>query len=357
MRSESEILVLALGGELATQPRLLQDWRSVIGDGAARLLIYPDKSSTPDPRLAQTLAGSTLDRQPQVRATVLSGPPSEEQQRAILHDCAGFYGDAELPSSVRGLTRLQIEDVASLLRPAGKHYDVTLVGDGYRVQHRGSVADRGVLVQVFQLQEYSFEPLSPWLSRSQAHPGSDPRKARLIVDCGANIGASVVYFAKTFPDARIIALEPEPDNFSLLVRNAAPFGSRVTAWNKAIASISGAIRLTDPGLGEWGYRTGATADGKALAEVAAVTIDDVLNSAPDTQPFALKVDIEGAEEDLFTARGATLNQFPVVVIELHDWMSPGTHVSAPFLQWHEQHGREMRTAGENFFSLAASFAR
>lgn len=347
--------MLALADELATVPRLLQDWGTVIGDSAARLLIYPDRSGTPpDPRLARALLGSTINRAPRIRATVLTGPLGDEQQRALLHDCAGFYGDGEMPSSVRGLTRLQIEDVAALLPPAEKNYDVTLVGDGYRVQHRGSVADRGVLVQVFQLKEYSFEPLSPWLSRYQAHPRSNPPEPRLIVDCGANIGASVVYFAKTFPDVRIIALEPEPDNFSLLVRNAAPFGDRVTTWNKAIASSAGTIRLTDPGLGEWGYRTGARADGKLVAEVAAVTIDDVLNSAPDAQPFALKVDIEGAEEDLFTARGATLNRFPVVAIELHDWMWPGTRVSAPFLRWHEQHRRELRTAGENFFSLAAS---
>lgn len=357
VQSETETLVLALASELTAVPRLLHDWRRVIGDGPARLLIYPDQSSAhPDPRLASSLVGSTTDRRPPIRATALTEPLSDGQERTLLHDCAGFYGDAELPSTVRGLVRLQIDDVASRLALAGRHYDVTLVGGGYRIQHRGSTADRGVLVQVFQLEEYSFEPLSPWLSGFPRLAAADAGKAPLIVDCGANIGASVVYFAKTFPDAHIVALEPEPDNFSLLVLNAAPFGDRVTAWNEAIASTSGPVRLTDPGLGEWGYRTGAAAEGTLLAEVAAVTIDDVLDRTPGTQPFALKVDIEGAEEDLFTARGATLDLFPVVVIELHDWMSPGAHVSVPFLRWHQEHGREMRVAGENFFSLAASLA-
>lgn len=355
MRSETEILILACAGEIATEPQLLNDWRTAIGDAAVRLLVYPDEASTPlDPQLVSALVSSVTDSRSEIRATMLAGPLSEEQQRALLRDCAGFYGSAEIPPAVRGLTRLQIDAVAALLSPSRTDYEVTLVGDGYRVQHRESVADRGVLVQVFQLQEYSLEPLSPWLAGPQAHPISDKSEARLIVDCGANIGASVVYFAKTFPDARIIALEPEPGNFSLLAENAAPFGDRVTSWDKAIASTPGTVRLTDPGLGEWGYRTGATADGKLLAEVAAVTIDDVLNSAPETKPFVLKVDIEGAEADLFATRGATLDLFPVVVVELHDWMWPGTRVSAPFLEWHGQHGREMRTAGENFFSLSAS---
>jgi FkbM family methyltransferase len=355
VRSETEILVLALARELTTEPQLLLDWRKNIGDAAVRLLVYPDEANTPpDSGLATALVGSVSDPRPGLRATVLAGPLSEEQHRTLLRDCAGFYGSAEIPPAVRGLGRLRIDDLAALLSPSRRDYEVTLIGDGYRMHHRESVADRGVLVQVFQLQEYSFEPLSPWLTGPNADTMSDSGQSRLIVDCGANIGASVVYFAKMFPDARIVALEPEPGNFSLLVQNAAPFGGRIAAWDKAIASMPGTVRLTDPGLGEWGYRAGASADGQLLAEVAAVTIDDVLDSAPETTPFVLKVDIEGAEADLFASRGATFDLFRVVIVELHDWMYPGTRISASFLEWHEQHGREMRAAGENFFSLSTA---
>lgn len=350
--------MLALGSELASEPQLLRDWRRAIGGAAVRLLVYPDATGTPpDPRLVSALVGGVTESRPEIRATMLAGPLSEEQQRTLLRDCAGFYGSAEIPPAVRGLTRLQMDDVVALCSRSRTDYEVTLVGDGYRIHHRASVADRGVLLQVFQLQEYSFEPLSPWLFSPHADTSLGQSEARLIVDCGASIGASVVYFAKTFPDARIIALEPEPANFSLLVQNSAPFGDRVTAWDKAIASTPGPVRLTDPGLGEWGYRAGASADGRLLAEVAAVTIDDVLESAPETKPFVLKVDIEGAEADLFATRGSTLDLFPVVIVELHDWMFPGSRVSASFLEWHEQHRREMRTAGENFFSLSASLTR
>lgn len=356
MQTEPEVLVLALASELVSEPQMLHDWRETIGDAAVRLLVYPDEAdSSSDRRLVSALMHGAGGFPSQLRATILAGPLDQQQERTLLRDCAGFYGDAEMPPAVRGLPRFTIDDVV-VLGASARDYEVTLVGDGYRIEHRESVADRGVLVQVFQLQEYSFEPLSPWFGDPELDAAPDARAPRLIVDCGANIGASVVYFAKTFPDARIIALEPEPDNFSLLVRNATPFGERVTSWGKAIAAKPGTVRLTDPGLGEWGYRAGSAADGQLLADVEAVTIDNVLESLPEARPFVLKVDIEGAEAELFTTCGATLNRFPVVIVELHDWMYPGRRVSAPFLQWHQEHGREMRTGGENFFSLSGSLA-
>src|SRR5579883_1485462 len=42
---------------------------------------------------------------------------------------------------------------------------------------------------------------------------------RVIVDAGANIGAASLYFATRFPEATILALEPEQSNFQLLRKN------------------------------------------------------------------------------------------------------------------------------------------
>ena len=59
----------------------------------------------------------------------------------------------------------------------------------------------------------------------------------LVIDCGANIGLSTLYFLTRFPNAHLIALEPDPDNFKMLARNTAAFSDRVTllqaaVWNK-----------------------------------------------------------------------------------------------------------------------------
>jgi hypothetical protein len=57
---------------------------------------------------------------------------------------------------------------------------------------------------------------------------------RVIVDVGANIGLSSIYFAIHYPNARILALEPEESNFRLLRKN-------VQYYKKHISNSSGAV--------------------------------------------------------------------------------------------------------------------
>jgi hypothetical protein len=52
-----------------------------------------------------------------------------------------------------------------------------------------------------------------------------PFQPRVILDAGANIGLTSVYFAKKYPHARIVAIEPEASNFDVLTRNVRPYPS------------------------------------------------------------------------------------------------------------------------------------
>src|SRR5690606_9860791 len=58
--------------------------------------------------------------------------------------------------------------------------------------------------EIFVANEYSFQS-----------PSSNP----VIIDCGANIGVSVLYFKKTVPNCKIIAFEPNPYAYKLLKEN------------------------------------------------------------------------------------------------------------------------------------------
>ena len=58
--------------------------------------------------------------------------------------------------------------------------------------------------EVFLQEEYNFKPSS---------------QSPVILDCGANIGMSVLYFKWKFPDSRIVAFEPNPNSFDLLKKN------------------------------------------------------------------------------------------------------------------------------------------
>ena len=81
-------------------------------------------------------------------------------------------------------------------------------GNHSPVYLRVLLTDVMVYEQIFLKKEYHFEV---------------NKEPEFIIDAGANIGFASVYFANKFPKARILAIEPEKDNFEILVKNAAPY--------------------------------------------------------------------------------------------------------------------------------------
>ena len=64
--------------------------------------------------------------------------------------------------------------------------------------------------------------------------------------------------------------------------------------------------------------------------IEVVTVEELI--PPDTTPFLMKIDIEGFEADLFAENIGWIDRFPIVLIELHDWMRPHEHVSQNFVR-------------------------
>ena len=193
--------------------------------------------------------------------------------------------------------------------------------------------------QVFEDGDYELTRLSRYPEIQRYY---DKCSSPLIIDAGANIGASAVWFAQAFPKATLTCIEPHPGNFELLQRNTA--GLKVLNIHGALASRPGTLRLFDPGGGEWAFRTGE-GNGPSLGEVPAHTLADLVRD----EPFILKIDIEGGEADLFDSDAFAL--FPVVIVELHDWMLPRLGTSRNFLRWHLAQNRDFVHFGENVFSL------
>lgn len=221
---------------------------------------------------------------------------------------------------------------------------------GHTFMLRPTRADRDVFRQIFIDDEYSFAgfpqaaTLNAWY-RSMNVP--------VIIDAGANIGASAVWLSMLFPRAKVIAVEPDPENFKQLCRNAAAHPNIVTV-NAAIGSKSGRLYLEDTGEGAWAFRTFDRPSVNAI-EVPAMTVDDLLALVPGGQLYMLKIDIEGAEADLFSNPLPILDDVPVVAIELHDWMLPGKASSRGFLKWHVAAERDFLQRGENVFSVSTRF--
>ncbi len=174
-------------------------------------------------------------------------------------------------------------------------------------------------------------------------------KKPLILDCGANIGASVLWFTARYPAAHIIAVEPAPDNFALLRKNCANLD--IDLYQAGIGPVDGHASLSNP-LGEsMSYQTNTDNEG---IDIEMVSVGTLLASKPPSaySPFLLKLDIEGAEKALFAGDTSVINQFPLIIIEPHDWLLPGQQTSVEFFRFHAASGREFQMKHENIASIA-----
>jgi len=146
-----------------------------------------------------------------------------------------------------------------------------------------------------------------------------------ILDAGANIGIASIYFANRYPEAKILSIEPEGENFELLKENCVPYPNIVPV-HAAIWHCRGQVPVTDPQKGAWGFRTIDSGTGAAneLVEYAqGITIDQLMNQYDFPRIDLLKVDIEGAEKSVFETSAAWLERVQMIMIELHDRFAPG----------------------------------
>jgi FkbM family methyltransferase len=139
-------------------------------------------------------------------------------------------------------------------------------------------------------------------------PTDGPR----ILDLGANIGLSVLYFKKKFPGAQITAFEADPLIFDYLKRNVHGNGfDDVRLINKAVWNEATVLQFQSEGAD--GGRVAEVGEAKVI-EVEAVDITNILQQ----QKFDfLKIDIEGAEEKVFPACRGFLSGIKYIFLEYH----------------------------------------
>lgn len=146
---------------------------------------------------------------------------------------------------------------------------------------------------------------------------------KLILDCGGNIGCAAVYFANKYPTAQIYSVEPEKNNFLLLKYNTA-FYDNVHPIKSALWDKETFIRVEDKGFGVAGFMTFETTADDSEA-FRTTTVGKLLAESGFDEIDLLKVDIEGAEKEVFSAPDVDewLPKVKVLTIELHDRMKRG----------------------------------
>lgn len=180
---------------------------------------------------------------------------------------------------------------------------------GRRLIVRLNTSDILVLNSVFEREDYGIE-LSP--------------PPATIIDAGAYTGFSAIYFAERYPGAKILALEPDPSNFALLVRNARPF-SNIIPLEQALWHRDGRIDLRDPGTGHWAFYVAADEPraARSRAQVEAVSLQTLIERFALEHVDLLKINVEGAEKEIFEHFEDWDGRVGAIFAALHDRFLPG----------------------------------
>lgn len=151
--------------------------------------------------------------------------------------------------------------------------------------------------EIFRKKIYQFKPRS-----------SKP----VIIDCGANMGLSLLYFSRTYPEAEIIAFEPDETVLLCLEKNIESQNIKnVFLHKKAVWVEDTTLNFyTDFGMGG---RIGIEYCGQKAQTVGAIRLKSFLCRPVDM----LKIDIEGAEYRVLNDCEENLHHVDHIFIEYH----------------------------------------
>lgn len=120
--------------------------------------------------------------------------------------------------------------------------------------------------------------------------------------------------------------------------------------NKAIGGTEGFVSIDNDNVNNDSFRTSRKQNNEGVIEV--VSVNSILSSNSDLVPFMIKIDIEGFEDDLFSANTEWVKKFPIIIVELHDWLIPKQSNSSNFLKVISQENRDFIIFGENIISFS-----
>jgi FkbM family methyltransferase len=214
---------------------------------------------------------------------------------------------------------------------------------------RPTVADHAAFWQCLVRNQYDvtkFPHARRLLDAYRDHVSQGRRP--LVLDCGANIGLASVWFAAAFPQAHICAIEPDQGNFSLLTENTWPFRDRATLIRGAVWGDASHVRISNPGAGSAAFRVEPAPSSDAGA-IEAYTVGQICKRVGAPAPFIVKLDIEGAQKDVFARNAEWVGETHLIALELDDWLLPWQGTSRPFFSCVSQHPFEYLMSGETLF--------
>ncbi len=198
------------------------------------------------------------------------------------------------------IEQVEYQRIKSL--PRYQPTDTILFGNAFKIVDSSTYL--GGMREIFKKRIYEF---------------NSNTKSPLIIDCGANIGLSVLFFKKLFPDAKVMAFEADPNIFEVCKYNLQNQGcfTNVELYQKAVWVHNDSIPFAIEG--GFSGRIPMPEDENNIAEVAAVRLKDILQ-ANNSVEF-LKIDIEGAEDEVLKDCADHLHGVENIFVEYHSHSS------------------------------------
>lgn len=195
------------------------------------------------------------------------------------------------------------------ITPKNTIIEIKISGIQHPIYLRSKTSDEYVFRSIFIEEQYQLE--SVFLPQT-------------IIDGGANIGLAAVYFIHQYPKAKIVCIEPEPQNLVVLQKNIQHY-PHISVVSKALWSHATQIVIENNGLDNWGFTVREVAS-PSSETIPTTSINEVLNSIENPGVLLLKIDIEGSEKKVLEAEDSAtwLQACDVLIIELHDRMQQGT---------------------------------
>jgi FkbM family methyltransferase len=260
----------------------------------------------------------------------------EQYKPETFYELSGTYVHEQLFDTIPMIEKIfsvSLSDTPLLVT----RLSVVVPGTDVEVSLRLHSSDIQTFTQIFLKRDYESANL----------PGS----ANAIVDLGANIGLATVFFALKYPEAQILSVEPDEGNFLALTSNVAVFGNRIQTQHAAVWTKDGFVDLsiedeTGSLRESWAIKISDSGDGPQKTKCW--TLETALNKAAFGNIDILKIDIEGAEFEIFSIGAERwLPRISLMIIETHDRFRPGSEATVrkalyPMFE-------ELPAAGENLF--------
>lgn len=179
--------------------------------------------------------------------------------------------------------------------------------NGYKIFYNNEASVTQTINEIFSNKHYNFK---------------SNKTAPTILDCGSNIGIATIFFKMQYPDAKITCFEPDPLAFVCLKQNIAannlkdvtPINAALSA-KKGIADFFGQVNMNNPDSrgnstnANWGSQRKISNSIK----VQTVKLSDHITHKIDF----LKLDVEGAEQEVLNELGDKLHLIEEAIIEVH----------------------------------------